>query len=374
MSAPKTLIAFGAVSALAMLCVCESFAQAPAQPAQAPAAGAPAAGAAGGRGGRGGGGGRGPAEIWYINKGKGGVYTPPHKPLWKVADLIAAHRGQNTWSEQIIKDGLQDVTYNSAAPGTKITPRMHIEAAVAFVIIRGEMHFTVEGQQPVTATRGGIVNIMEDTIYSYDITGSQNALWVEIHPYFYQTVTPASEAPPPPQPGKVLTKVSFAHRPGAYTGTNKLYSNLWEALDKCTPLPRVTDDHIQVNPLLGFVNPADNKCNPGQTGNIGSGPLQPGAPPFNPNSTFGHLHESNIEWWVVQAGQIRGQFEGTGEFHATEGDVLYAAPDMWHQMAAEAPSGPNVRTAMSAYPITNMGNTENAGGGRGGAGGAGRGE
>jgi hypothetical protein len=178
-----------------------------------------------------------------------------------------------------------------------------------------------------------------------------------------------SAAPPPSQPGTTLTRVSFGHSPAPYTGNNKLYSNLFEALDKCEPLPRVADDHIQVNPLLGYVNPADNKCNPGQGGNIGSGPLKAGDPPFNPNSTFGHLHQSNIEWWVVQVGQIRGQFEGTGEFHAVEGDVLYAAPDMWHQMAAEALSGPSVRTAMSAYPITNMGNTETAAGGRGGRGG-----
>jgi mannose-6-phosphate isomerase-like protein (cupin superfamily) len=358
----KHLIALSAAASLfALTPALESFAQPAAQPAAAPAAGAPA----GGRGGRGG---RGPAEIWYINKGKV-VYTPPMKPLWKMADLIAAHRGQNNWSELIIRDGLQDVTYNSAAPGTKIGTRMHIETAVSFVVIRGEMHFTVEGQQPVTATRGGIVNIMEDTLYSYDVTGSQNALWIEIHPFFYQTVTPVSEPPPPAQPGKVLTKVSFAHRPGEYTGNNKLYFNLFDALANCQPVANVvSDDHIQVNPLLGYVNAADNKCG-GAGGNIGSGPLRPGDPPFNPNSTFGHLHQSNIEWWVVQVGQIRGQFEGTGEFHATEGDVLYAAPDMWHQMAAEAPSGPSVRTAMSAYRITNMGNTETAaGGGRGGRG------
>jgi mannose-6-phosphate isomerase-like protein (cupin superfamily) len=341
----------------AMIPAFDSMAQG--QQAQAPA-GAPAAG--GGRGGRGG---RGPAEFWWINKGKP-AYTPPHKPLWKLTELLAAHRGQNNWSQQIVLDGLQDVTYNSAAPGTRAGTRMHIEAAVAFVVIRGEMQFTVEGQQPVTATRGGIVNIMNNTLYSYEVTGSQNALWVEIHPFFYKTVVPASEPAPVAPPGMVPTRVSFAHRPVPYDGNNKLYFNLFTALDTCQPVANVVhDDHIQVNPLLGFVNPADNKCNPGQTGNIGSGPLKPGDPPFNPTSTFGHLHQSNIEWWVVQTGQIRGQFEGTGEFHAVEGDVLYAAADMWHQMAAEAPSGPSVRTAMSAYPITNMGNTAAAAGGRG---------
>jgi len=82
-----------------------------------------------------GGAGRAPPEFWYVNKGKGGVYTPPNKPLWKMADLLKMHAGQNNWSQQIIKDNLQDVTYNSAAPGSKFIPRMHMETATAFVVI-----------------------------------------------------------------------------------------------------------------------------------------------------------------------------------------------------------------------------------------------
>ena len=56
---------------------------------------------------------------------------------------------------------------------------------------------------------------------------------------------------------------------------------------------------------------------------------------------------------------ISGKFENMGEYHAVEGDVLYAAPMSWHQMAAEAPSGPSVRLAMGGYQLINMNNTEN---------------
>ena len=347
-SIQKGVFLAGMVSAAALLCLSQSQAQTPAPAAGAAPAAAPA------RGGRAG---RGPAEFWYINKNKGGVYNKPMRPLWKLSDLLRMHSGQNNWREQIINDNLQDVTYNSAAPGSKVIPRLHIETAVAFVIIKGEMHFQIEGQQPVTATRGGIVNVMPDTIYSYDAGGSDNALWVEIHPYWYQTEYPATQPPPPEIRGTTVVKTSFPHTPAPYTGNNKPYFNLFEALAACQPVNNVVnEDHIHVGPLLGYVNAADNKCD-GATGNIGSGPLKPGDPKFNPDSTFGHLHHGVVEWWVVQSGQIRGQFEGTGEFHAVEGDVLYAAPDMWHQMAAEAPSGPSVRTAMGAYQITNMNNT-----------------
>ena len=60
----------------------------------------------------------------------------------------------------------------------------------------------------------------------------------------------------------------------------------------------------------------------------------------------------------MQSGAIIGKFENMGEYRAEEGDVLYAAPMGWHQMAAVAPSGPSVRLAMGGYQFINMNNTE----------------
>ena len=326
-----------------------------AQDAQPPA---PASGGAG-RGGRGGRGGGGAAQTWYVEKTKGGVYNPPMRPIWKLADLKQMHAGQNNWQEQIIKDPEQDATYNSGAPG------FHLRGAFASrhahgVRVRdaGQAHFTVEGQPPATATRGSIMNIMKGTLFSFDVAGTQNALWVEVNPTNYKTVYPTSGPAPTPKAGGQIVKVAFGHTPAPYTGNNKLMVNTFDdAIAKCQGGAAVVDDHIWNSPLLGYVNPADNKCGTG-SGNIGSGPLPAGAPPFNPATTFGHMHPGPAEWWIVQVGQIRGQFENTGEFHAVEGDVLYAAPMMWHQMGAEAPSGPNVRLALGGYQLINMNNTE----------------
>ena len=305
---------------------------------------------------RGGRGGRGPTEMWWVNKTKGGVYNPPMRPLWKLSDLKQMHAGQNNWQEQIIKDPEHDATYNSAAPGTHFTSRLHPDTPSVFVVVAGEVQFTVEGQQPVTATRGSIVNIMRTTLFSYDVAGNQNALWVEVNPTNYKTVYPASGPQPAPAAGGRVVKVSFNHTPGTYAPPNQLHWNLFDdGFGKCAPAaPRVTDDHLFASPLIGYVNAADNKC-PGGRGNVGGGPAQ-GA--FNPNSTFGHMHAGPAEWWIVQVGAISGKFEGVGEFHAIEGDVLYAAPMTWHQMGAEAPSGPSVRLAMGGYPLINMNNTE----------------
>jgi hypothetical protein len=123
------------------------------------------------------GGGRGGAnEMWWVNKTRGGIYNPPMRPLWKLSDLKQMHAGQNNWQEQIIRDPEQDVTYNSAASASRFTARLHPDTPTVFVLIAGEVRFTVEGQQPVTSTRGSIVNIMKTTMFSYEVTGGQNAL------------------------------------------------------------------------------------------------------------------------------------------------------------------------------------------------------
>ena len=145
--------------------------------------------------------GRGPAENWWVNKTEGGVYKKPMRPLWRLADLKKMHAGQTNWSEQIILDPEQDATYNSAAPGTKFGPRIHPDTPTVFVVIAGEVHFNVEGQQPVTATRGSIVNIMKTTVYSYDVGGTENALWVEDDPTNYKTAYPADGPQPEALPG-----------------------------------------------------------------------------------------------------------------------------------------------------------------------------
>jgi mannose-6-phosphate isomerase-like protein (cupin superfamily) len=324
-----------------------------------------ASGALAQQAGGGGGDARPAPRQWWVEKTQGGVYPAPMRPIWRLADLKAMHPGQNNWQQQIIKDPEQEATYNSAAPGSKFGQRIHPDTPSLFVVIAGTMDFQIEGQQPVHARRGSLVNIMKTTVFSYEVTGSENALWVEVNPRNYQTLFPTSEPQPKAVKGGKVVKVAFPARPGAYAKPNQPHWNLFDGIAACEPAgARVVDDHIWSSPLLGYVNPADNKCpvaNP--RGNVGNAPM-PGAPPlpaFNPRTTFGHLHSGPAEWWIVQVGQISGKFENQGEFIASEGDVLYAAPMTWHQMRAVAPSGPSVRLAMGGYELINMNNTEGGG-------------
>jgi quercetin dioxygenase-like cupin family protein len=339
-------LSLAAAAAIAALVSSAAVAQAP------PAAGPPAEGA-----------GRapaGPPKTWWVEKRDvNGPYKGPMRPLWKVSDLKAMHPGQHTWSTQIIKDLYQDVTYESAAPGTKRSTVMHPNTPEEIVVTAGQLIFHIEGQEVFTAKRGEIVFIPAQVAYSYEATGTEDALFVDINVLDYQNLYPSTDpAPKAKTPGGKIIQIGYNNPAAKYENGNQPHWNLWDALAACKPMGRVNADHIQTSPLLGYVNPADNKCPTGR-GNVGNTPL-PGAgpaPKIDTNGVFGHLHKGPAEWWIVQAGQITGNFEKQGVFVANEGDVLYAQPDMWHQMAATGASGPSVRTATYGALGPNLNNT-----------------
>jgi len=97
---------------------------------------------------------------------------------------------ENNWSEPVVLDDEQDATYNSGAPGTKITTRMHPRSATVFMVMAGQVRFTAEGQEPVVTKRGSIVNILKNTLYSYEVVGNENALWIQDSVRGYGTVFP----------------------------------------------------------------------------------------------------------------------------------------------------------------------------------------
>ena len=88
---------------------------------------------------------------------------------------------------------------------------MHPDTPTVFVVIAGNVRFTVEGQpQPANGRRGSLVNIMKSTIFSYEVAGDQTAYWVEVNPTNYKTVYPVDgPAPKAVKSGSEVIKVSF---------------------------------------------------------------------------------------------------------------------------------------------------------------------
>ena len=107
--------------------------------------------------------------------------------------------------------------------------RLHPDTPTVFVVIAGAVHFTVEGQPPASAARGAIVNIMKSTVFSWEVTGNQNALWVEVNPTNYKTAWPSDGPQPAASPAAskdgAIVKVAFNHQPAPYTPLNRFLFN-----------------------------------------------------------------------------------------------------------------------------------------------------
>lgn len=302
--------------------------------------------------GRGGGG-----QQYWVQKTKGGVYLPPNKPLTRLADLKAKYKGRPSWNEVVVKDSELQAEYHSAASGTKVSPRFHPGTVSVVVVFDGEMQWQLEGQAPFTATRGSIVTIPPFTMFNFDVAGTTPAVWIEVNPVHYDTVFPVDSPAPPAAAGAVLTKITFNRRPAPFVAPNAPHWNLHASVKANPERPggvRVLTDHMYANANYGFADPND-PLNPNRGAPPARGGGQPPAEtgPFDPKVAFGHLHAGSAEWWIVLTGHISGKFE-TGEVIGAEGDVLYAPPYTWHQMANSG-AGASCRLTFGAYDPVNFG-------------------
>ena len=286
--------------------------------------------------GRGAGGPAQPPAQWWVAKDKPGQYGN-NKPHIKLADLKAKHAGQATWNETVVDDINYHAEYNAAPPGTKVSPRARAETREFWVVIEGEIHFNLAGQDPIVATRGSIVQAPRRTLYSFEVAGTGPALWIDVNQQHYKTLFPADGAAPASipgaTPGSTIMKVGFTLAPAPYTGNNKPHFNLHEAEKnpQFSGQNVVQDDHMWAQAIWGY---------------------EKNLPPYDPTDK-GHFHMGTAEWWIIMESSIRHNIETVGDFTSSEGDVAYVPPGTWHATRFSGP-GPSCRLAISGVQFTNM--------------------
>ncbi len=86
-------------------------------------------------------------------------WTAPNKPIWKLKDLLADHKGQASWTQTVVSDNLLHADYISMAPGEKTPRRFHPDNPVWWIVQDGQIRFTIEGQEPFVASKGWLVQV-----------------------------------------------------------------------------------------------------------------------------------------------------------------------------------------------------------------------
>lgn len=242
------------------------------------------------------------------------VQTPAYKaglkPWVKLSEIKARHKGAD-WSEAIADDGRLMAEYHSAAPGSKVSKRFHPDTREWFAILEGEVRVEIEGQEPFTATRGSLVNIPRQTIYSLETVGTSPSLRFSLNVSGAKTVFPKDSPAPAAPAGTAWTEVRINRTPGRYDEFNQPQTNIHtEAAknEKYSGGRFVRDDKSEMLIIYGH---------------------EKNLPPLDPNDK-GHFHAESAEMWLVFSGKIRYSFEGQQPFTASEGDVVYVPANTWH--------------------------------------------
>ncbi len=201
-------------------------------------------------------------------------------------------------------------------------------------MVEGQVRVEIEGQTPFTATRGSLVNIPRQTIYSLETIGDQPSLrWIvnvaRAKTLFAQDVKPDT-APPP---GMTWMPITVNRTPGQYDQFNQPHVNIHDAAaknEKYTGGRFVRDDKSEMLVIYGY---------------------EKNLAPFDPKDK-GHFHPESAEFWLVFTGQIRYAFEGQEPFVASEGDIVYVPANTWHATRFRG-TGPACRLSITEY----VGNT-----------------
>ena len=270
-----------------------------------------------------------PTAAWAPKPIATPAYPPGHRPWVKLADLRARHKGDASWAETIVDDGRLSGEYYAAAPGTKIARRFHPDTREWFAVVEGEVRVEIEGQAPFTATRGSLVNIPRQTIYSLETIGTAPSLRFVVNVARARTLFPQDVEPPAAVAGTAWVPVTINRTAGRYEEFNQPHLNIHEAAAKNEKYAGgrfVRDDKSEMLVLYGH---------------------EKNMPPLDP-ADKGHFHSESAEFWLVFTGQIRYAFEGQQPFVASEGDIVYVPAGTWHATRYTG-AAPSCRLSITEY-------------------------
>jgi mannose-6-phosphate isomerase-like protein (cupin superfamily) len=264
--------------------------------------------------------------IMMSPKAPSGGWTGVDKPHTKLRDVLARHNGHAEWAETIVDDESLNAQWISMGPGQKTPRRMNGDTREWWIVQSGTLRFTVEGREPLVATKGVMVQVPYRTLYQIENVGAEPALGFEVNVARARKLYPVDE-PRTPLPGFEFVKTRVDGGPGVLDAQNRPFLDFNKVVSgEERGGAFVTDDRSFANIIMG------NYQRP-----------QPG--------NKGHYHQEGGEFWLVMLGHIRYNIEGLQEFEAEEGDVIYAPRQTWHLASFGGKEGErSCRLAMNGFP------------------------
>jgi len=254
-------------------------------------------------------------------------YTPPHKPHWKLSEVLAQNAGKQSWSLSVVDDAHLRAEYISMAPGESTPTRFYADNPAWWVVQDGEIRFTIDGQEPFVASKGFLVQVPYRIPYKMETVGDKPSLRFEVTVAGASVLYPANAGfKPQPMEGVQYVPVRISGR-GAYSEQNRPYLDFVGQVVNGGQRAGafVSDDR-------GFANIIRGR-----------------GIPRPPDTDKGHFHLDYAEFWFIMEGQIDYLIEGLPFFSAQQGDVVYVPKGRYHR-ASFGGQGMATRLAINGYP------------------------
>jgi mannose-6-phosphate isomerase-like protein (cupin superfamily) len=253
------------------------------------------------------------------------TWTAPNKPIWKLSEILAQHKGQQNWKETVVSDVTLHADYISMAPGMKTPKQFHPDNRAWWIVQDGQIRFNIEGQEPFVASKGFLVQVPYRNVFSMETVGDKPSLRLEVNIGDAKTMYPIDETPTP-LPGFNFVKVRISGK-GKYEGGNKPFVDFNQVVAGTDKTRRfIADDRAVANIIMG-----DPKTQPAVT-----------------DADKGHFHEESSEFWFILLGKMEYKIGSLPIFLADQGDIVYAPKQTWHR-ARFGGTEQACRLAMNGY-------------------------
>jgi mannose-6-phosphate isomerase-like protein (cupin superfamily) len=261
--------------------------------------------------------------VWAAKPVPPTSYDPPNRLIWRLSEILAAHKGEATWRQPVIKTRDFEGDYISMAPGEKTKTVFYADDRVFWVIESGKMRVNIEGQASFVATKGFLVQAAPRLAYSMETVGDEPVLRFEVRPAGEMPSYPITETPAPVK-GWTFIQARISDT-GHYDQDNK-------------PFLDFEKDVVQAN---------GRSSNFVWDGHTSAHIIRGKAVPTPASTDFGHFHENMVELWIVLEGQLDFLIEGEKLVTGTVGDVVLAPNERWHRATS---SGTGMATRLAITP------------------------
>ena len=273
-----------------------------------------------------------PLQIaWSPKKTPYAAYQAPNRAWWKLADVLAMHKGQKDWTQPIVRNKDLDADWHQMAAGGRTPELEYPDNRTAIIVWGGQLRVSIKGQEPFVASKGFEIDVPFRLPFTLESVGPEPALWFEVHAAGDVPIYPVATTPNKPKdvPGFTYTQAVLMGGDGKYDAQNKPYLDYFKDVigGGARAGAFISGDHMFVNNIRGRGTPTP------------------------PPSNLGHFHFGHDEFWFVMEGNVDYQIEGVPVFTAGPGDIVTAAQGRWHRASFGGPVGQMAtRVAINPYP------------------------